>query len=391
MGPTLTRLFGEGFRVFFLAAGLFGVVALIWWELYLWVHASGGLITDFSFAMAPHEWHAHELVFGYGGAALGGFLLSMLGPGRRGFVALAAGLWLAGRLALWLSGALPWGLVAVLDLAFAPLIWGRLALPFLRRPKPQNAVFLVFLALFWSANLATHLGWARIWPEGGVIGPRAGLLTLGALILAVGGRLAPGFTRNAMHRAGLADSALPHEPRWGAPVGLGLGATLALSALILPDSPLLAALAALLGAAQLARQSRWGLRFALGQPLLAAMHLAAGSVALGLLGLAAARAGLLSEVAALHLIGIGGVGGMTLAVMTRQALGLTGRPTRAPGAAALAFGLIALAALARFAASSLGGPVYFPATLTAGAAWVLGYTLWLAALWPVLWGPRRPR
>jgi uncharacterized protein involved in response to NO len=44
-----------------------------------------------------------------------------------------------------------------------------------------------------------------------------------------------------------------------------------------------------------------------------------------------AQLGLTSEIAALHLLGIGGVGGMTLAVMSRASLGHTGRALVAPG------------------------------------------------------------
>lgn len=385
MGGMVGRLIGEGFRVFFLMAGLVALAAIGWWELDLAL----GLAAPF--AMAPAEWHAHELVFGYGGAVLGGFLAAMRGPGQRWLTALAAGLWLAGRAALFASASLPPLAVALIDLGFVPLLWLRLALPFLSRPKPQNALLIVFLGLFWAANLATHLGWAGLWRGGETIGPRAGLVTLAGLILAVGGRLTPGFTRNAMHRAGVPDARLPREIGWLGPVVVALAAATALAFLAAPDSGIAAGLALGAGGVQLVRQSRWGARFALGQPILWAMHLAAALVALGLCALGLSHVTAVSEVAALHLAGIGGIGAMTLAVMTRQSLGLTGRACVAPRPAVAAFVLIAVAALVRFVGASLGGAICLAATLTAGAAWIAGFGLWLLCLAPVLLGPRLGR
>ncbi|MCB1358921.1 MAG: NnrS family protein, partial [Maritimibacter sp.] len=187
----LKRLFSAGFRVFFLGAGLFAILAMGWWEIYLGVHYTGGMVTRVPFAMAPHEWHAHELVFGYGSAALGGFLLTAVpnwtgaAAARHRFIGLAAAVWLAGRVALWVSGSLPPGPVAAVDLAFMPILWVKIAGLLLRRPKPQNVVFLVFISLFWLANLATHLGWAGIWDGGEIAGPRAGLLALAGMILVI--------------------------------------------------------------------------------------------------------------------------------------------------------------------------------------------------------------
>ena len=95
-----------------------------------------------------------------------------------------------------------------------------------------------------------------------------------------------------------------------------------------------------------------------------------------------------SEVAALHVLGIGAVGGMTLAVMSRAILGHTGRALVAPGAVALAYGLIAVAAGLRWFASSLSMDLYFPMMLVAGAMWIAAFTLYLVALWPAFTGPR---
>ena len=80
MTALFERFFGEGFRVFFLAAGLYAVFSLGFWLIWLGVHWAGGMFTSLPFAMAPHIWHGHELVFGYGSAALGGFYVERRTP-----------------------------------------------------------------------------------------------------------------------------------------------------------------------------------------------------------------------------------------------------------------------------------------------------------------------
>ena len=78
--------------------------------------------------MPPHLWHGHELIFGFGAAALGGFFLTAVPNwtgakgAARSFIEIAAAIWLLGRLAMWFSGALPPLLVAAADLAFLPLL-----------------------------------------------------------------------------------------------------------------------------------------------------------------------------------------------------------------------------------------------------------------------------
>ena len=42
--PPLKRLFGDGFRVFFLSAGLFAFLAMAVWEGYLLIQALGGVL-----------------------------------------------------------------------------------------------------------------------------------------------------------------------------------------------------------------------------------------------------------------------------------------------------------------------------------------------------------
>lgn len=386
------RLFTAGYRVFFLAAGLFAVFAMVVWEGWLAIHAAGGMVSDMPFAMAPHIWHAHELIFGYASAAIAGFLMTAAPSWVGGenaqprFFALASGLWLAGRLAVWFSGALPAGVVMLADLAFVPVIAAKVLSLLLKRPKPQQMIFLVVLSVFFAANLMVHLEWAGLTADTANAGLRAGLLTLSALIMILGGRVTPAFTRNAMLRTGR-EAGLPANPTPLALVAIAPALSLPLLAMADIKGGAFAALALITGLAGLARLAGWRGFWTLRQPILWSLHLGYAMNAAGLIALGLSALGFGSEVAALHLLGIGAVGGMTLAVMSRAALGHSGRPLIAPWPLALGYAVLPLAALARFAASEWPA-LYYPGVLTSGALWILAFTLYVAELWPVFTGPR---
>lgn len=390
----LKRLFSEGFRIFFLAACLWAVAAVGVWEIWLAVFAAGG-VPELPAAQAPHIWHAHEMIFGYGTAVLGGFFLTAVpnwtgGKGAaHGFIGLAFALWLAGRLAMCESASLPPLLVAVVDLSFLPVLAAKIAAQLLVRPKPQQLIFLLTLTLIWTANLFCHLEWLGLIDDGVNPGLRAGLLTLVAMIVILGGRVTPGFTRNAMVAAGR-EKQLPWNPGPLAAMAIAPALALPVAVLIGLPVPVIAALALLAGAAVLLRLAFWRGRWTASRPILWTLHLSYGMAGAGLLAFGLAALNIGTEIAALHLLGIGAVGGMTLSVLSRATLGHSGRPLIAPGPVALAYVLLPLAALARFAGSALP-EIHVAATLIAGALWLAAFALTIAALWPAWLLPRPPR
>jgi uncharacterized protein involved in response to NO len=218
---------------------------------------------------------------------------------------------------------------------------------------------------------------------------RAGLLTLGTMIIVLGGRVTPGFTRNAMVQAGRTGR-LPRNPTPLAALSIAAALAATVGYLLALPGVIVGPLAVVAGGAGLARVSLWRGLWTKDRPILWTLHLSYALNAAGFVALGLAALNLTSEVAALHLLGIGGVGGMTLAMMTRAALGHTGRALVAPWPVALAYVLVPVAALARFAGSAIPA-LYTPAVLTAGALWCLAFALFLAAYWPVFWGPRLPR
>jgi len=389
------RILGAPYRAFFLAAGLYAVFAMLVWLFWLAGQWFGWHDIALPFGVTPQHWHAHELIFGYSSAAVGGFLLTAVpswtgGKGvAQAYVGAALGLWLAGRAAIWCAGVLPAGLVALLDLSFLPLLALQIAMMLVKRPKPQNVAFLVFITLLWLGNLMVHLEWMAWRDDTLASGLLVGLFALCLMIAVLGGRVTPAFTRNAMKRAGVPESGWPQSRRALDLGAIGLIALTMVALLTGAPDVICGALALLAGVFQLGRVAFWKPLWTLRQPIVWSLHLGMVALGAGLVVWGLARLGWGDEVAALHVLGIGAIAGMTVAVMSRAILGHTGRALIAPAPVAAAYGLIAVAALMRWGAGALGGEGYFALVMISGGLWTLAFALYVLALWPAFAGPRQ--
>lgn len=385
----LKCLISEGFRFFFICAGVFGILVIGFWTLYLAFPDTRFFLSG---GQSVQSWHAHEMIFGYGSAALAGFFLTAVPNWTKGsvakptFIAVLASLWLAGRLAIVFSNILPFIAVAVLDLIFIPVMAANIAVKLFHKPKPQNLMFLALLAIIWTANLRIHLDWAGVHFGDEYAGLRGGLLAICAMIAILGGRITPAFTRNAM-RAAEVETALP------ASIG-PLNVFASVAAIALPISILLgaadviiASISTLAGIAQFLRLAGWRGMWTLDKPILWSLHLALTMLAIGYLAYGFAHFGVGSELGALHILAIGAVGGMTLAVMCRAALGHSGRPLIAPKFMTLAFVLIPLSAILRWVAG-FGTDIQYELQIASGVLWCVSMGIFVAYFWPVLTRPR---
>jgi uncharacterized protein involved in response to NO len=371
-GPALLR---QGFRPFFLGAGLWALAAMV-----LWIATLQGAVS-LPTAFDPIAWHAHEMLFGFVIAAIAGFLLTAI-PNWTGrmplqgipLVVLVGG-WLVGRLAVGGSAWLGAGIAAVLDLSFLTLLLGVVLREILAGRNWRNLPMPVVLGALLVANALTHaeaVGLAAT----GALGQRLGIGIVILLIGLVGGRIIPSFTLNWLKKRG--QSSLPAS--FGALDRgvLGLAAAALASWVIAPENLIGGAALIVAGLASLVRLARWRGHLTLAEPLVWSLHLASLWVGVGLLllGLGA----VFPEVppaAGLHALTAGAMGGMTLAVMTRATLGHTGRPLAADRLTAAIYLLGALAALLRVGAS-LSADLYLPLLWTSGLAWSAAFGLFVA-------------
>lgn len=381
-----TAAFAYGFRPFFLAVALGGVVLVPLWA----GHFSFGvpLATDWP----PVLWHGHELLFGFVAAAIAGFLLIAVPSwtGQRGFagmpLVLLSAIWLLGRLAAGTSASWPFALVAVADLAFLPALAALLAWPLVRERNRNTPLLLVLLAL-WLGNVAFHLG---LWRNDADLLRRsllAGIDLVLLLITVIGGRITPSFTATALRQRGI-------EGAVRASKGLTV---LAVTLMVLvtatdvawPASALAGWLAAVAAAAQVARLAQWRGWRVRNEPVLWILHLAYLWMPVGL---ALKALSLLAAVPAaaswLHALTVGAISTMILGVMTRVSLGHTGRPLRLHPLVTGAYLLLSAAALARIVGAWLPAFGYAPAIAVSAALWAAAFALFLWVYAPILVTPR---
>ena len=342
-----------GFRPFFLGAALWAGLAMA-----LWVSALSGLIV-LPTAFDPVSWHAHEFLFGYLGAVAAGFLLTAVPnwTGRLPIVgwslgALAA-LWLAGRLAVTFSGALPAEMVAVVDLSFPVTLAAVIGRQVVAGRNWRNLIVLGMLGVFALGNLLFHWEAARGDYAAQGYGFRLGLGAGLMMIAVVGGRIVPSFTRNWLVRRGPGNLPVAPMQRFDRVALLVLFVAL-LAWVALPLNRATGVALLLSGALHLVRLARWAGHRTLAEPLVTVLHAGYAFLPLGALVLGAEilAPGRFGAAAAQHLWMGGAIGLMTLAVMTRATLGHTGQPlTAGPGTVAIYAALVA-AVLARVAAGA---------------------------------------
>jgi uncharacterized protein involved in response to NO len=378
--------FAAGFRPFFLFAAIqAGLMLPLWLAVFFGILPAPP-------SWNPLAWHAHAMVFGFAGAAVGGFLLTAVPswtnthPVSGRPLALLFTLWAAGRACVALAAYLPAWLVAVAELGYWPLLAFMVARPLIQAGKWRNIAFLPILALMALADLCTQLepltGSAL-----GLKGVYLGLFLLLLMIVIVGGRIIPSFTQNWLRMQGRAVE-MP-AGGWLEPFGaVGSLVAAALAQLLAPTSPVAGGLALLAAVIHGYRLARWHGLETIKAPILVILHLGYGwlVVGLALLGLSAFIDALLPS-AALHALTIGCVGTMIIAVMSRAALGHSGRPLLVAPATVGAYGLLSLAALARVAAPLLPG-AFVGLTLAGGVAWTLAWLVYAIVYWPVCTRPR---
>jgi len=374
-----------GFRPFFFGGAAWAVVALT-----LWVLALLGYVALPS-AFDPLSWHRHEMLFGFVGAIIAGFLLTAI-PNWTGRLPIAGpplamlfGLWLAARLAVLCSGILGGGAAAALDVGFFLVLAG-VAGREVFAAKNRNAPIVGMVLLLGVANATDHAGAAgRIADPD--LGVRGAIALIALMISLIGGRIIPSFTRNWLQKHGTGGR-MPTQPGRFDLAVIAVSAAAMLGWVVAPETGSVGVLLVAAGLLQAARLARWsGLRTAR-DPLVLILHVGYAWVPAGLLLLGASMIGeAVPRSAAIHALTAGAMGTMILAVMTRSTLGHTGRDLKANKQTVSLYALVTFGALLRVGAS-LELVDYMPGMELAALAWAGAFLLFLAVYGPILFRPR---
>ncbi len=382
-----SALFSYGFRPFFLLAAAWAALTVL--------TLLGGITLGAwpSEALPLARWHGHEMLFGFVAATIAGFLLTAV-PAWTGarpvsglpLVALTI-LWLVGRVAMSpLPGVqgTPW---LLLDAAFFPALAIVLAVPLVRTRNYRNLQFLLMLALLASGDVlfvSAQLGWISP-PPFDPLRFAANLVLL--LITVVGGRIIPAFTRNALLKSGARCAFAPLP--WLDRASIAAVAAVVVADIVRPDSALAGGLAALAAALLTARVTRWHGHRTLTMPIVWVLHAGFGWLCVAL---ALKAVWLLAHApwAAdwLHALTAGAFGTMTLGVMTRVALGHTGRELVVARPIAAAYVLVIGGAALRVVGPT-ALPAYYAQVLgAAGVLWSAAFAIFLVIYAPMLVAPR---
>jgi uncharacterized protein involved in response to NO len=374
-----------GFRPFFLLGALWAALVVAIWLPLL----AGSL--ELPTAFSPLEWHVHELVYGYVPAVVAGFLLTAV-PNWTGRLPVAGTpllvlvtLWAAGRVAILFSARIGLASAAAIDLLFLAALIGVAAREIVAARNLHNLKVLVLVGLLLAGNAVFHA--EAILARGGGYGIRIGIGAVVMLVILIGGRIVPSFTRNwlARERPGRLPAALGRFDIAGVACAAGAIACW----IAVPEARVTALLAAAAGLLHAIRLARWAGYRTAGEPLVLVLHVAYAFVPIGfaLLALSIAAPGVVVASGALHGWTVGAIGTMTLAVMTRASLGHTGRALVASPAIRLIYAAIVVAAAARVLSAF---DIWRDALLAiSAAAWVLAFAGFAASLGPMLVRPAR--
>jgi uncharacterized protein involved in response to NO len=368
-----------GFRPFFLLAGTWAAVAMV-----TWIGALSGLWSAGG-SEGPIAWHAHEMLFGYGAAALAGFVLTAI-PNWTGRLpvsgrplAILLALWLAGRAASFTPETLGAPASAIVDALFLPVLAFAVGREVVAGHNWQNLRVAVGVSALAVLNAAFHV----VVLAGGdtALVLRGTVALYVTLICVVGGRIIPSFTRNYLARRG--------ETRLPAPMGTLDQAALAsallagLSWTILPEGWITTAATLAAACLNAVRLARWCGYASWREPLLLVLHVGYGFIPLGYLAVALSSVGLVAAPSALHLLTVGAIGITTLAVMTRATRGHTGRPLTASALTTTSYACLVAAALLRPLAELLPDNYHLILSLS-GLGWIAAFGLFVLEHGPIL-------
>jgi uncharacterized protein involved in response to NO len=250
----------------------------------------------------------------------------------------------------------------------------------------RNLPIVTAVLLLLACNVLSHAQTIGLVNQTG-LAERCAIAVMAALISLIGGRIVPSFTHNWLAKK----NAAKLSARSGAIDYLALGLTLLALVrwAIEPEGELTGLLAGLAAAASLVRLVRWRGWLTWSEPLVWVLHLGYLWIAIGLslIGIAA-TSDIVPPSGAIHALTAGAMGTMTLAVMSRAALGHSGEALNAGVMLTLAYLLVTLAAMTRVGAA-VWDDAAIELLLVSGAAWVAAFGCYLIALGPLMLCARR--
>jgi len=377
-------LFSYGFRPFFFFGACDAALAIaVWLPLFEGEIALPTLL-------ASRDWHIHEMLFGYVPAIITGFLLTAI-PNWTGRLplqgtplAILVIAWGAGRGAVAISAKVGWLAAALIDVGFLALVVAAAAREIIAGQNWRNLKVLIPVMVLAAANVDFHFEAHAFGAAEFAI--RVGVAATLILLMLIGGRVIPSFTRNWLARENPGRLPLPFGKFDAAAIAIS---TAALCMWVIAPDGIVPGTGLLLAAIlQVFRLARWAGERTAREPLILILHVAYAFVPLGFLLTSMAAFGMVPPSSGLHAWMTGAVGTMTLAVMTRASLGHTGHQLVAGAGTQAIYAAVVLAALSRVVAGLFAGATILLIHIAA-FAWIAAFGGFAVLYGPVLFRPRR--
>ncbi|HJV74303.1 MAG TPA: NnrS family protein [Noviherbaspirillum sp.] len=371
-------VFRLGFRPFYLLAASFAAISVP-----LWIARYFGMAQILS--RVDLNWHMHEMVFGFAIAVIIGFLFTAgrnwtgLWTPRQGHLAALAGLWLAGRLAMLLAPPL---LAAAVDVLFIPLAAWPLYRVLQRTGNKRNMFLVGLLGLLTTVNVLFHaavLGWLAL---SSVTPIHAAILIVVMIESVIGGRVIPGFTANGVPGV----KPVTNEKRDR--ICIALTALASLAWIFHAPAPLVAALAFAAGSAQVMRIAGWKPHRTLSNPLVWILHISYAWIPFGFFMMALAALSVVASTVVFHALAVGSMAGLIIGMITRTALGHTGRPLEAGTSETIMYLLVEVGVITRLLANVEVMGLRSSMLVVAAACWGGAFLLYVTVYGPYLMRPR---
>lgn len=380
-GPPVLRL---GFRPFFLAAGVFAVLSMaIWMASYVYA-------IEFTFSgISPNLWHAHEMMFGYVMAVVAGFLLTAIKNWtgeevlRGKPLAFLFMLWLIARV-LPLTGFMVLEILAVLDVAFLFFLGVACLRPVLKVKQFKQIGIISKIFLLMLCNVAFYLGIFGILAEGVQWGLYSALYMIMALIFAMLRRVMPMFIKNGVD----GDVELTNRA-WVDYSSLVLLVCLWISDVFTGYDIATAVFAVLLTLVHTLRLAGWYTRKVWSKSLVWILVVAYAFFILGFALKALSITSGISPFLSVHAYTVGGIGMLTIGMMSRVSLGHTGRSVFEPPAIVFwSFAALLLGVIFRVVFPLFNMELYIYWVGISQVFWMISFAIFVYAYAPMLLSAR---
>jgi uncharacterized protein involved in response to NO len=377
-------LFNLGFRPFFLGAGIFAIISIALWML---VYA-GQISVDVN-NISISQWHAHEMLYGYGLAIVAGFLLTAVknwtgmptttGKPLMGLFAL----WCIARI-LFLFGSNYMLMAAVADLLFGLILIIVITIPIIKVKQWKQLAVVSKVLLLVVGNVVFFLGYFGFLSNGMLYATNGAVLLFISLILMIGRRVIPFFIER-----GVATKVTLKQYQWLDISILVVFLALFLNAIFIHAPYFTSIFAWTLFVLNGFRLLNWHTTGIWRVPLLWSLYLSVWLINLGFLFYGLQDNASRMSIFTLHLFTVGGIGLITIGMMARVSLGHTGRDIRKPSPwVSIAFLSMLASVVFRVLLPMLNMQLYTTWVFCSAIFWMLGFAIFAMIYLPILIKPR---